>query len=166
MTNSCSSRALIFSQSRERFPGWYGESARFARIPSSRCCFAAASRAVRPSSKDLRMNSLDTPLVEESLEPVAAFRERSVEQRLALELEQVEELEHEASPTSCIAWKLGRPCSSRAQTSPSTTQSGVRSALGSARPTAANLSVKSCPVRLRSSAHPQRAGRWLCTRPT
>ncbi len=47
--------------------------------------------------------------------------------------------------------KLERPWSSSAQTSPSRTQLGVRSARGNALATAEKRSVRSLPRRLRSS---------------
>ena len=50
--------------------------------------------------------------------------------------------------------KLERPCSSSAQTSPSSTQSGVRTARSSARATVAKRSVRSLPRRLVSVASP------------
>ena len=53
-----------------------------------------------------------------------------------------------------MAEKLERPCSSSAHTSPSSTASGVRSALGSSFATFAKRAVRSLPFRLVSVASP------------
>src|SRR4026209_2675520 len=53
-----------------------------------------------------------------------------------------------------MAEKLDRPCSSRAQTSPSSTQSGVLTAFSTALATVAKRWVKSFRLRLSSRAAP------------
>ena len=66
-------------------------------IPSSRCCSAASSSA-SPSSKVSEKRTVAVAPVEQLLEPVAPLLEREVDERLAVDLEQVEDEVDERRP--------------------------------------------------------------------
>ena len=124
-------------------PAGSGESARLPTIPSSPCSLRGLEQRRRRRRTPRRARPVRVARSSSARSRSRRSRERQVDERLALDLEQVEDVVDDGVPglPCCIAEKLGRPASSSAQTSPSSTQSGVftacasclRDARGSAR---------------------------------
>ena len=102
-----------------------------ATTPSSSCWRAAAEQ--RLAVVELRRDEHAGAAPNELLEPRAPLRERLVDERLGLDLEQVEENEDGRAPPSWRSEKRERPLSSSAQISPSSTASEERIARVAAR---------------------------------
>ena len=117
-TSSCSGRILTFCQAIERLPGWYGRAAVLGHDPFE----AALLRRLEerdPVPRDVLAQS-DAGIGAEDLpEQAPTFLERLVEQRPAVEEQQVEDLVHErvaAPPRPCpliLAWRSAKSGSPR-----------------------------------------------------
>ena len=94
-TSSCSGRILIFCQAIVRPPGTYGELRFLAMIPS-RPRARAASKNASPSRLDVLAEPDARIGAQDVRQQPSTDLERLVEQRPAVEMEEVEHLVHEA----------------------------------------------------------------------
>ena len=92
--NSCRKVVFSLSQSRLRLPGSYLELAFFAITPS-RPCFFAACMSAGPSSNVSESLTAALSGIEQVAQPLVPLGEGQVDQRLALDLEHVEDVEDE-----------------------------------------------------------------------
>ena len=95
-------------------PARYGESARFATTPS-KPLLAAPPRAAPRRRRTRRDADAALPRVDQLLEPLAPLGQRQVEQRLAVDLEQVEDDETTSCPLPCWSARSARARPRRAR---------------------------------------------------
>ena len=93
-TSSCSGRILTFCQRSVRLPGTYGERRSLAMIPSSPRTRAASKKAI-PSASMCSLRRTRGSGAQDAGEESPPLLEWLVEERTAVEMEQVEDLVHE-----------------------------------------------------------------------
>ena len=149
-------RSLSFCHSGVRRPGRYGASARFATTPSRPCADAASSSAGPSSNAGDRRTASDAGSRTSSRSRLRSSSGRRYTGSPS-STSRSKTIRTSRPEPDCSDSKRAAPDSSSAQTSPSSTADGVRTACTTARATSRKRSERSLPFRLVSVATPPRS---------